>query len=763
MEWNIRQKGFEREKIPALGNRFLCGNGYLGIRGTLEEYGKDEMAAINLAGIFDLAAGGWREPLNAPNGLYTCLSVDGVLCALPETEPGEHEMTLDFRHGIFGRETSWNTEGGSVTVRSERFASAAEIHLIALRYTVTVDHEADITIVTGIDGDVWDIHGPHYDRLESGGEDAAGMDDAVHEAVIPDMDGAAHEAVMNEVILRMDATTHEKGDVVTVMEAARLRKNDGAWGFAEEQTVTPQKKILRKYSFRAEPGAEYHLEKGIVTYTSQDDGWDRKQALELLEKYRADGFEGSRKAHEQCWEEKWSVSEVEIDGDDAAAMALNYSIYHLLSIAPTHGDHMSIPARGLSGQTYKGAVFWDTEMFMLDFFLFTDPKVARSLMKYRTDTLGGALEKAASYGYEGAFYAWESQEGGYDACTDYNVVDVFTGRPQRTYFRDKQYHISAAVVYGLMRYQEITGDESLLYEGGFETIVECAKFYYSLLLKRAVKDCYEIHDVIGPDEYHERVNNNGYTNRMAKLTLESAASLLERFERGELGSAEWQSDQSRKYPIRELAGKFRDAAEKMYLQQPGEDGIIRQFDGYEKLEDVTLGEVRKRLLHEKEYWGGAYGVAAETKVIKQADVVTMLNLFSGEYEPEVLKENWEYYEPRTEHGSSLSSCMYAMLACKCSMPDRAYPFFMNSASADLRDGGKEWAGLIYIGGTHPAASGGAYMTAVEGFGGITVKDGVIHGKPSLPEGWKKMRFCICCRGGRYEVTVREKDMEIHKI
>jgi kojibiose phosphorylase/nigerose phosphorylase len=227
----------------------------------------------------------------------------------------------------------------------------------------------------------------------------------------------------------------------------------------------------------------------------------------------------------KTWEEKWRISEIFIEGDDEAMEALNYSLYHLHSIAPRHTRSLSIAARGLSGQTYKGAVFWDTEMFMLDFFLFTEPEVAKTLLRYRIDTLAGAKEKAKYYGYEGAFYAWESQEGGFDACSDYNVTDVFTGRPMRTYFKDKQIHISAAIAYGIMRYVEYTGNDDLLKEGGGEVIIECARFYYSLLVKRINKEYYELWDVIGPDEYHERVNNNAYTNRMAKFTFEAAIKI----------------------------------------------------------------------------------------------------------------------------------------------------------------------------------------------------------------------------------------------
>ena len=247
------------------------------------------------------------------------------------------------------------------------------------------------------------------------------------------------------------------------------------------------------------------------------------------------------------------------------------------------------------------------------------------------------------------------------------MTDVFTGRPMRTYFKDKQVHISAAVVYGILRYVEWTGDDSLLDTEGVRTIVECAKFYYSLLLRRLTREDYEIHDVIGPDEYHERINNNGYTNRMAKYVLENAVKVIETaMQRGTLPE---------EYDGQELKAKFADAAEKLFLQRPhtGEkhENIIEQFDGYFQMEDVSLEDVRGRLLNEKEYWGGANGVASHTQIIKQADVVTMLNLFSREYDTSVLRANWEYYEPRTEHGSSLSAGMYAMLACKIGEPQRA--------------------------------------------------------------------------------------------
>lgn len=721
ISWKIEENGYDSRKAINLGNKFLTGNGYMGIRGTLEEYTKEQFPAVNLAGIYDQTGNGWREPLNAPNGLYTRLLIEGEEYSLPEKVWMSHKMTLSYRHGLFGRETVFQTKKGNISLQTERFASMEEKHLIVLKTTLTPSFDGEVEVITGIDADVWDINGPHYDSVDTGS--------------------------LNECLYAL-GTTHENQDQVVVFETIGLP------GKTDQMVNSDDRKVMRRISIPVKAGGQYSLYKYIAVYTSKDCKNYKAEAEKLVRKAKEVGYEQLLSDHKSNWEEKWKVSEVSIEGDDEAMEALNYSLYHLHSIAPRHSESLSIAARGLSGQTYKGAVFWDTEMFMLDFFLFTEPQVAKTLLKYRIDTLPGARKKAESYGFDGAFYAWESQEGGYDACSDYNVTDVFTGRPMRTYFKDKQIHISAAVVYGIMRYTLFTGKRDLLSEGGAEVILECAKFYYSLLIRRIKEERYELWDVIGPDEYHERVNNNAYTNRMAKYTFDAAVEIIkEEMAEGNENSAQ----------KKELLERLEDAAKHLYIPEPDEKtGMIEQFDGYELLEEVSIAEVKERLLHEKEYWGGAYGVASHTKIIKQADVVTMINLFSNEYDVDTLYKNWSYYEPRTEHGSSLSACMYSMLACKCGMADKAYPFFIKSARADLLDSGKQWAGLIYIGGTHPAASGGAYMTAVEGFAGLRIEDGKLKVSPRLPAAWNKLGFNVYYQGDLYQIIVTKEEAQVKK-
>lgn len=717
--WIINDNKFSADNIAWYGNKFLIGNGYIGIRGTMEEYGTSELPSINLAGIYDQVGDKWRESVNAPYALYTYIEADGKEYRLPDSEPCSHIQELDFKNAIHKRITSWKTDKGTITVTSERYASMATCHIIGMKYSVKADYDAKIIIHTGISKDVWDINGPHFVAYEDGSD---------------------------EKLIRVTGTTGEKGTKVTSAEKVFYEFD------ASEDITSSDKGVIRNIAVDAKKDTEYTVYKLAAVVTSED---EIKYDINALKDVC---YIQELEAHKEAWAKIWDDSEIVIEGDDEAMLAANYSIYHLNCIAPRHSSSLSIPARGLSGQVYKGAVFWDTEMFMLDYFLYTDTKVAKTLLKYRVDTLQGAKDKAASYGLKGAFYAWESHEGGVDACSDYNIVDVFTKRPMRTFFRDKQVHISSAVVYAIMKYLKATGDYQLLDEGGYETVIECASFYRSLLLKKADADYYEIHDVVGPDEYHEHANNNAYTNKMAQFVMRSACQIIERIKK------ENKQDKFSQYDLDELAEKFSYYADKLYIPAPdSESGVIPQFDGYFKLEDVDIPTLKTRLLDDKEYWGGAYGIASETQVIKQADVVTMMSMFRDDYTVDEMKKNWEYYEPRTEHGSSLSACMYSLLACYTGRPEKAYPFFMKSASADLDLPGKLWMGLIYIGGTHPAAAGGAWIVAVEGFAGVKFNENGIEVNPVLPDNWKRMTFKVKYQGKKYLVDITGDTKTVKEI
>lgn len=718
--WLLKKRGYDPDAAASDGSRFLCANGYMGIRGTVEEAGPEAFPAVTLAGVYDRYQDRWREPVNAPNGLRIRLFFDGRPLALGQTEPVSHALTLELRHGIFRRETDF----GPAAVRSERFASMAECHLAADRYQVTAAEAGTLEIRTGISAAIWDINGPHLFGFRFSGGEA----------------------------LMAEAVTGEKGIRVAVAQSASADFD------AEEIQGQDETGVYRGLRRDVRPGDQLTVCVFAAVFTSLDTGDPGDAARRLCLSAREAAFGGCLRLHWRAWQKIWRASEIRLEGPDEAIQALHASQYHLNSIAPRHADCLSIPARGLSGQTYKGAIFWDAEIFFFPMFVHTQPDIARSLLRYRIATLPGALKKAKEYGYRGAFYAWESQEGGEEGCTNFNVVDVFTHRPVRTYFRDRQIHISGDIVYALMRYTEITGDRSLLREGGAEVILECARFYLSRANARLDSAAVDFADVIGPDEYHERVTNNAFTNRMIRCCWESALRLRDLF----ADEPGWLDALLDRLDCREDWALLTSALASLRPFRR-RNGIIEQFDGYFDLEDCSLDTVRGRLRDPREYWGGDHGVAGSTQIIKQADVIAMMALFPEDFTDEEVAANYRYYEPRTEHGSSLSACMYALAACRIGRLDEAWRLFMKTAAIDVTGGGKEWAGEIYIGGTHPASNGGAWMIAALGFAGLTVRDGRAELHPRLPDPVRRLRFPVTAGKKRLMAEVTHEGSGIKEV
>ena len=727
--WEISGSAYSHDDILQNGSRMFSGNGYMGMRGTVDEASAEDMVSLIVNGMYDRYADKWREPVNIPNPLCIRLSPRGK-SGIFSLHDGEykirsHEQKIDYRYGLFSRRTTWKTDGNEITVESCRFVSMENEHLLCSKYVVTSDSDFSVSVQTLIDSDVYDCNGPHFKLVTQHAVEA---------------DGGLYTVCRYR-------TLENKIPFSVAQYVSGGRK----------EIILTKKKPFVLYVYGAVYcGIDYDSDNRI---TAEKIGGD---AFNCLNKSVADGFDALYLAHRKKWDAVWRDGDVVIEGDSKAQEDVRYSLYQLHCTAPRGQKDLSVPARGLSGQTYKGAVFWDTEMFILPYFLYTDPGTAKNFIRYRIKTLAGALRKAKSYGYIGAFYAWESQETGDDACSDYNVTDVFTKRPLRTYFKDKQIHISAAVVYAIKEYIDATEDYSILLEGGFEVIAECALFYLSRCVYLPLRQRYEFHDVTGPDEYHERVDNNAYTNRMALFTFETLLTYWDDFLKDD---NTFILNTAKKIKLEKYIPLMQDVAKKIYIPQPESDdphhhNVIPQFDGYFSLEDCSLNDVKKRLLDPKEYWGGANGVASQTQISKQADVVLMLAVFDDEYGKQVKDANYAYYLPRTEHGSSLSSCMYGLLACRTGNKKDAYAFFKKTAETDLSGDSKQFAGLIYIGGTHPAAEGGTWIMVVNGFCGYKCRNGEISLSPDLPESWKSVTFTAKVRGTDYLITVTKEGYEI---
>jgi trehalose/maltose hydrolase-like predicted phosphorylase len=723
--WKIVASGCpDAQAVDHLGSRFLIGNGYLGYRGTLEEYTKEQKTATIIAGLYDRVGKQWREPVNWPNGGFVQVFYRGEPLHVLSSRVIEHRQELNLREAIHERRTLFETgDGTRILVQARRFASLARLPLICLEYTVSADQNCHVILRSGIDGDVWDLNGPH-----------------LRESITLEEDDC----------LSLLARTHEQDIPIAVSVCMNIS--------SPASSQSSLNAIYRDFSVFLRAHEPFTLYKFIAHSSGLENTDPWRQSQQICRQAARLGFEKLLEEHRHCWLERWARSDIQIEGDETAQLALRFSLYHLLSIAPTHTDHISIPARGLSGQTYKGAIFWDTEIFMLPFFLYTFPEIARNLLRYRYHMLEGARRKAVQYGYRGAFYAWESQENGDDACTLFNITDVFTNRPIRTYFRDKQIHISADIVYAIWQYVSVTGDDSLLLDGGAEVVFECARFYLSAIYYRVDKKRYEILDVTGPDEYHERVHNNFYTNRMIAHTFAVCKRVADYLK---IHYPETFETILTRLDFAADLALIEKMIPEIYLPSPDpERRVIPQFDGYLTLEDVSVTDLLARKQHPHEYLGGGQGLATTTQVIKQADVVLALCLFPDDFDEAIKAANWDYYELRTEHGSSLSACAYAQLAARIGRPEQAYHYFLQTAMIDLQEESKQYVGTLYIGGTHPAANGGAWWSLVQGLCGLSFAEGTLVLQPCLPAHWRRVSIPLTLHGQHLHLMINHQEVRV---
>jgi trehalose/maltose hydrolase-like predicted phosphorylase len=463
------------------------------------------------------------------------------------------------------------------------------------------------------------------------------------------------------------------------------------------------------------------------------------RACAALARRRAQPWRQVLEAHAAAWAERWAMSDVRVDGDEAAERALRFAVYQLDSAADPDDDTVSIGARALTGDAYLGHVFWDTEIYLLPFYTLTWPEAARALLMYRFHTLDGARRKAARLGYEGALYAWESAESG-DEATPEEIVDP-AGRVLEIRCGLEEQHISADVAYAVWTYWQATGDDGFMVEAGAEIVLETARFWAG----RAVREDdgrHHIRGVIGPDEYHETVDDNAYTNVMAAWNLargrDTAAWLAAHH------PAVWRRLQrTLGLDAAELAG-WGAVEAGLVTGFDAASGLFEQFAGYFGLEDVPSAEFAGRDAPADVVLGRERTQASQ--VLKQADVVALLALLPERFEPAMQRANFAYYEPRCGHGSSLSRGLHAVVAARLGDVATAHAYFHATAATDLSETLAASAGGIRI-----AAQGALWQAAVFGMGGLAIDAEGVALNPHLPAAWDRLAFALRWRGRRLSV------------
>ena len=484
-----------------------------------------------------------------------------------------------------------NVPNGLYTqIFEEKFANQDDYHVIPMKIELSTDKDIHLKIVEGIDGEVWNLNGEHLTNYKMG-------------------------VLKNS--LYFVANTVEKGQLIAVTSHVNIL----GMQLIKGQLIKRNTGILNEIDGYIKKNQTLQIFKYMCVFHSNECSEPLKNALKDISSY---DYHEIKKTNEMLWKEKWKKYDIQLPENIIDETAIRFNTYHSVIATPTHAS-LPVGARGLSCQAYQGAAFWDQEIFNLPMYLYTDPKTADKLLKYRYQTLDGAKRKAKRLGFSGAFFSWISGKTGDELCPDFFFKDVLTGRPIRNHFNDWQIHITPDIVYAYWKYYLITKDEQFLLGYGAEVILESVRFLSTRVVYLPDRNRYELWKIQGPDEYHENVENNAFTNYQTKYAFDVTLKMLETLKEKE--PVELQSILERIALTQREIDLFRDIAEKLYLPAPNLQGVIEQFDGYFALESILPAEkIKERLIQKDEYYGWPNGIAVFTQVIKQADVIQLITM-----------------------------------------------------------------------------------------------------------------------------------------
>ncbi|BBA33246.1 HAD-superfamily hydrolase, subfamily IA, variant 3 family protein [Methylocaldum marinum] len=725
--WRIEEVGFNLAREHEIESLFAVSNGYVGSRASLAEGSALSNPATFIAGVFDTNTAAQGDPVPelaaAPDWMQLSLLTSGREFRLEEGNFVWHRRMIDMYHGILWREFDYRTEaGGLIHVRACRLASLADRHV--LFQSIQLDAENRFPDI-------------HLRALTAPVVERPGRVRLTPEPCPPSEDGDSASL--------LELCTHTTQIKVAVASAGRLRI--GGEAVPPRIDPSPDRRV-ESWELDIEAGKPYRFDRLVVIYTSREVDRPSAMAAEHLRSLLNAEPNNVIAAHARAWEKRWRESDVEIAGDAALQRAVRFAGYHLIGAVNPADERVSIGARALTGEAYKGHVFWDTEIFMLPFYVLTDPPSARALLMFRYHSLSAAREKARRLGYQGALYAWESTNTGEEMTPGYSLSP--DGEIKPILNGVLEHHISADVAYAVWQYWQATADETFLLDAGAEILFETARFWAS----RGLLDedgSYHIREVIGPDEYHEGVDDNAFTNVMAQWNLECAAEaarmLIERW------PDRW-SGLAHRLDLREdEADRWHDLARRMYTGLDTRTGLLEHFKGYFELDDINLSEYGSHALPIDMILGRER--TQLSNVVKQADVVMLIYLLWDRFSPEVREINFRYYEPRTAHGSSLSPSIHAAVAARLGDLETGTRYFHQASQIDLANNMGNAAG-----GVHAAALGGLWQAAVLGFGGLRLGADGLSFTPHCPPAWKALRFRLVWRGTHLHVDIQPEIVEI---
>ncbi|MBJ7670964.1 glycoside hydrolase family 65 protein [Weissella confusa] len=711
-----------QESITSLGNE------YMGMRGMFEEtYTGDSLQGVYIGGVWfpDKTRVGWwkngypeyfGKAINALNFVKAEIRIDGDLIDLAKTPFDDFELSLDMKAGILHR--SFIVKGVKISV--DRFISVAKKELADLRWTfVSVDkatHQLELTSL--IDADVMNEDSNYDEKFwdvldkEADEESAFIMTRTIANPFgVPQFTVAARQRFVSD--LPAVGSVNDDKQVGNV--------------FAGIVTETP-----------------VQIEKRVIVTTSRD--YDTNDAVkattdDLFADIASNTYNDLLIDHTTGWAKRWEKADVQIEGDEEAQQGIRFNLFHLFATYYGNDARLNIGPKGFTGEKYGGATYWDTEAFAIPVYLgVTDPAVVKSLLKYRYQQIEGAYHNAKQQGLAGALYPMVT----FDGIESHNEWEI-------TF---EEIHRNSTIAYAIYNYTHLTGDRSWLENEGSEVLIGIARFWADRVHYSARNDAYMIHGVTGPNEYENNINNNYYTNWMAKWVLSYALENID---------AVAPEFQTKLNVTAEERKHWQEIVDKMYLPEADVtdvNGVPRHvFVAHDTFLDKELVPVRDldpKNLPINQHW--SWDRILRSPYIKQSDTLHAMYYFPDAFTEQQKRDNYEFYEPFTVHESSLSPSVHSIIAADLKMADKSVEFYERTARLDLDNYNNDTSD-----GLHITSMTGAWLSIVQGFAGMRVRDDQLHFEPFLPDKWQGYSFRFLFRGRLLSVAVDQNGSHVELL
>ena len=730
--WKIIEKGWNPKNVKSSESIFSLGNGAMGQRANFEEdYSGTTFQGSYIGGVYypDKTKVGWwkngypeyfAKVLNAPNWIGLHISINGDVFDLAKAkEIKDFTRELDMQTGCYTRSfTAVLDQGLEINVISKRFLSLARPELGVIDYSISANKPIQLSVTSYLDAGISNQDSNWDDQF-----------------------WAVDNAWAKESQAYIEAHTLKTNfSVGTFMETSLW---DNQQSIPAQQTTTEDNKVGVTFDYHLPEGNTVRIAKlgGYISSRNHPQETLEQLALKVLDNAKTVDFDILLQEHKNEWEAIWKSADIAIDGDVKAQQAIRFNIFQLNQTYTGEDAGLNIGPKGFTGEKYGGSTYWDTEAYCIPFYMATkNQKVARNLLTYRYLQLNKAIENAEKLGFTkgAALFPMVTMNG--EEC--HNEWEI-------TF---EEIHRNSAIAFAIFNYTRYTGDQSYIPEMGLEVLIGITRFWAQRATYSTAKKQYVILGVTGPNEYENNVNNNWYTNYSAQWCLNYTAKVIQELRKTAPEEAA-RIEAKTNFKEEELQ-QWEKTATLMYLPEDKNLNVVLQQDGFLDKEMVKVADLDPAERPVNQHW--SWDRILRSPYIKQADVLQGMYFFEDQFDEATLRRNYDFYEPFTVHESSLSPCVHSIIAAKLGKDQQAYEFYLRTSRLDLDDYNAEVEE-----GLHITSMAGTWMSIVEGFAGMRIKEEKLSFNPQLPAAWKKLSFKINFRETIYTISLAQGEFYCH--